>query len=143
MLLTKIFLLLPFVLTLGIASVLAQESSQKTVKTETEEWREDLRYMAEQMPLVHKNLFHTVSREQFDAAVKRLDDRIPSLARYQIIVELARIVAMVEDGHTNLRLAHDPEVRFHTLPLNIHSIREPGLCRVGRSRDRPYWKCAG
>jgi tetratricopeptide (TPR) repeat protein len=140
MLKTKIFVLLPFVLTLGITCSLAQESGQKSVKTETEKWREDLRYMAEQMPLVHKNLFHTMSREQFDAAVKKLDDRIPSLARHQIIVELARIVAMVEDGHTNLRLAHDPEVRFHTLPLNLYLFRDELFIR---SANREYSELVG
>jgi cobalamin biosynthesis Co2+ chelatase CbiK len=117
MLITKFFLLsLLFLFLLEGTVAPAQETEQKTVKTEAEKWREDLRYMAEQMPLLHNNLFHTMSREQFDAAVEKLHDRIPTLARHQIIVEMARIVSMVEDGHTNLRLAHDPEVRFHTLP---------------------------
>ncbi len=40
----------------------------------------------------HRNLYHTVSRERFDSAVAALDRRIPSLARHQVIVELARIV---------------------------------------------------
>lgn len=30
-----------------------------------EQWREDLRYMAEQMPLRHKNLFHTMTEAEF------------------------------------------------------------------------------
>ena len=93
-------------------------------KTEAEKWREDLRYMAEQMPAVHINLFHTMSREQFDTAVNKLYDRIPTLAQHQIIVELARIVAMVEDGHTNLRIAHDPEIRFHTLPIGLYFFKD-------------------
>src|ERR1044072_9472936 len=62
-------------------------------KTETEKWREDLRYLAEQMPLFHKDLFHQMTREQFDTAVKKLYDRIPALARHQIIVEMKRMVA--------------------------------------------------
>ena len=44
-----------------------------------------------------------MTREQFDAAVTNLDKRIPSLTREQIIVELARIVAMVRDGHTRIK----------------------------------------
>src|SRR3954464_9699876 len=71
-------------------------------KAEAERWREDLRYLAEEMPKVHNNLFHTMTREQFDASIKRLNDRIPQLARHQIIIEMARIVALVEDGHTNI-----------------------------------------
>src|SRR4028119_298303 len=86
------------ILSLLTITAFAQNNASQSPKTETEKWREDLRYMAEQMPALHNNLFHTMSREQFDNAVKKLNDRIPSLARHQIIVELARIVAMVEDG---------------------------------------------
>jgi hypothetical protein len=123
-------LFLLFLLFLAGPAAFAQDPVQKTVKTEAEKWREDLSYMAEQMPRRHKNLFHTMSREQFDVAVKRLYDRIPSLQRHQIIVELARIVAMVEDGHTNLRLAHDPEVRFHTLPINLYFFKDELFVRA-------------
>ena len=45
---------------------------------EAAQWREDLRYFAEQAPQVHKNLLHSMTREQFDAAVKNLDEHIPS-----------------------------------------------------------------
>ena len=68
---------------------------QATASTESltaEQWREDLRSFAEQAPKVHKNLFHALTREQFEAEVRRLNDRIPSLSRNQIIVELTRIV---------------------------------------------------
>ena len=61
-------------------------------------WREDLRFMAIEMPRLHRDLFHQMTRERFDSAVERLDERIPGLARNQIIVELERIVAMVGDG---------------------------------------------
>jgi hypothetical protein len=134
MLKTKFFLLfLLFLFFLEGTPVSAQETEQKTVKTETEMWREDLHYMAEQMPLLHNNLFHTMTREQFDGAVKKLYDRIPTLARHQIIVEMARIVAMTDDGHTNLRLAHDPEVRFHTLPINLYFFKDELFVRTANS----------
>ncbi len=67
-------------------------------------WREDLRFLADELPKRHKNLFHRMSREQFETAVKRLDERIPTLQRHQIIIELGRIFAMVGDGHTLLNL---------------------------------------
>jgi hypothetical protein len=31
-----------------------------------EQWREDLRYLAAELPKRHKNLFHTMTREQFE-----------------------------------------------------------------------------
>jgi tetratricopeptide (TPR) repeat protein len=89
-------------------------------QAEAERWREDLRYMAREMEARHKNLFHTTTREQFYAAVKRLDERIPALARHQIIVELMRIVASVGDGHTNLSPTRDPKIGFRTLPVKLY-----------------------
>ena len=62
-----------------------------------EQWRVDLRYFAEQMPKRHKNLFHAITQEQFTNAVWKLDGEIPFLNRDQIVVALARIIAMVGD----------------------------------------------
>jgi hypothetical protein len=91
---------------------------------EVSAWREDLRYMAAEMAKRHKNLYHTVSRERFDSAVATLDNRIPSLARYQVIVEMARIVALVQDGHTNIAPTRDPRVGFHTLPVRLYLFKD-------------------
>jgi hypothetical protein len=67
-----------------------------------EKWREDLRYLASELPQKHKNAFHRVSREQFERAVAELDARIPTLQQSDVVMELSRIVAMIGDGHTNL-----------------------------------------
>lgn len=82
-----------------IAALSAQAASP-----EAERWRADLRVLAAEVPKRHKNPFHTVTREEFDAAVAKLDRNIPDLTRNQIIVELARIVASIGDGHTRLGL---------------------------------------
>jgi hypothetical protein len=63
-------------------------------------WRADLRVLADSLPRKHRNAFAHVSREAFDSAVADLDARIPSLRDYEVIVGLARIVAMLQDGHT-------------------------------------------
>ncbi len=87
--------------------------------SETERWREDLRFMAEQMPKLHRNLFHAMTRGQFESAVRSLDERIPTLARHRIIVEMARIVAMVGDGHTNIAPTRDPKIGFREYPVRL------------------------
>ncbi|MBV8859769.1 MAG: tetratricopeptide repeat protein [Acidobacteria bacterium] len=99
-------------------------------QAEAEKWREDLRYMAREMELRHKNLFHTMTREQFETAVRRLDERIPSLARHQIVVELMRIVALVGDGHTNLSPTRDPKVGFRTLPVKLYLFKDGMFVRA-------------
>lgn len=110
--------------------ILAQGELTKDNKTETEKWREDLRYTAEQMPLLHKDLFHTMKREQFEAAVKKLHDRIPSLARHQIIVEFQRIAAMVSDGHTNVYPTRDIKIGFRAFPIKMYLFRDGLFVRM-------------
>ncbi|HEY0405519.1 MAG TPA: hypothetical protein VGC89_07310 [Pyrinomonadaceae bacterium] len=67
-----------------------------------EAWREDLRFLAREIPQRHKNAFHFVTREQFEQAVKELDAQIPKLADDEIALGLSRIAAMVGDGHTRV-----------------------------------------
>ena len=103
------------------------QNKQPNIAVNAEEavkWREDLRYMAEQMPKYHNNLFHTMTREQFDNAIKRLHDLIPQLARHQIIVEMARIVAMVGDGHTNIYPTRDTKIGFRALPVKLYLFKD-------------------
>lgn len=98
-----------------------------------EKWREDLRYLAAEMPKVHKNLFHSMTPEQFNTAVRRLDERMPSLSRNQILVEFSRIVAMVNDGHTFFNLFTDPKADFHAFPLNFYFYKDGLFVRSAKA----------
>ena len=84
------------------------------------DWRADLRFLAAEMERRHKNLFHTVSRERFAAAVAELDAAIPRLQRHEIIVGMMRIVALVGDGHTRLDPLKDQAFGFHALPVKLY-----------------------
>jgi tetratricopeptide (TPR) repeat protein len=99
-------------------------------KTETNKWREDLALMAREMPATHRDLFHSMSRESFDAAVKRLDERIPTLRRNQIIVEMMKIVAMVGDGHSNIYPTRDAKIGFHSLPVKLYLFKDGMFVRA-------------
>jgi hypothetical protein len=87
---------------------------------EARRWRADLRYLAAEMPRRHANLYHSMSRAEFITAVRRLDARIPSLRREQVILELARLAARVGDGHTNVAPARDAKIGFHAIPLRLY-----------------------
>lgn len=104
-------------------------------KIEAEKWRADLRYMAEQMPKLHNNLFHTMTREQFETAVKNLDKRIPTLARHQIIVEMMRITAMVNDGHSNVYPTRDAKIGFHQLPVKMYFFKDDLFVRAATNEN--------
>jgi len=93
---------------------------------EARQWRDDLHFAAPEMEKMHKNLFHSVTREQFASMVSALDAKIPTLERHQIIVEMAKIVATVGDGHTNIAPTRDPKIGFRTLPIALYFF-EDGL----------------
>ena len=108
-------------------TVLAQDTPPAAISrevSETEKWREDLHTLADEMPKHHRNLFHTVTREQFEGAVRKLDERIPTLARHQIIVEMARIAAMVGDGHTNIAPTRDPKIGFRSYAVRLFLFKD-------------------
>lgn len=114
--------------------------AQDRTRAEAERWREDLRVMAREMPKRHRNLFHTMTREQFESAVRKLDERIPSLARHQVIVEMARIAAKVGDGHTNVAPTRDPKIGFRAYPVTL-SLFKDGL--YVRAAARPHADLVG
>ena len=50
----------------------------------------------------HGDPFHTIPRETFEAAVADLASHIPGLDGPAIQVELARLAALLNDGHTEV-----------------------------------------
>ena len=82
-----------------------------------DQWRQDLQYLARELPRRHKNSFHTVSREAFERAVADLDAAIPSLQDFEIIVRLQQIIAMVGDAHTSFSVF--PPKTFRRYPLSL------------------------
>lgn len=87
-------------------------------------WRQDLDFLAHQMPSQHANLFHAMRRGQFDSALASIRDWLPSLARHQLIVELERLAAMIGDGHSNVGPWRDTMVAFHTLPIALYRFSD-------------------
>lgn len=83
-----------------------------------DDWREDLRHLADGLRREHRNVFHTVSADTFDDAFRSLEDRLPSLLAHEVIVEFARLVAMVGDGHTVLRLDDVPGFRRSAIVID-------------------------
>src|SRR5262245_8778446 len=71
-------------------------------ETRDARWRQDLHYLASELPRLHGNLFHTLDRGAFTAAVAHLDEQIPGLGDEAIVVAMARIVASADDAHTYL-----------------------------------------
>lgn len=94
-------------------------------------WRADLEQLAHELVARHAEAFHTVTPEAFRASVAALEQRIPRLARHEIIVEMMRIVAMIGDGHTSVPIIFDPTAGFHSVPLRLELYAEGLFVEAG------------
>jgi len=111
-------------------------SPNATTEITPDAWRDDLRYLARELPGRHVNAFHTVSRENFDAEVSRLDAAIPRLNGDEVLVGFMRIVALIGDGHTHLDLPpsflrYPVELRWFGDELRVIAAQTPYHATVG------------
>jgi hypothetical protein len=73
----------------------------------------------------HAEPFHAISEKDLRARVVRLDAAIPNLQRPEIIIEIAKLVAAVGDGHTRFPWPWDQhELGFHQLPLRVEAFSD-------------------
>jgi hypothetical protein len=111
-------------------------SASTMTPAEARAWQEDLRFMAKEMPNIHKNLYHSISAKDFAAMVQKLNAEIPSLTRAEVIVKMAEIVAAVGDGHTNISPMRDPKIGFHTLPVEFTFFGDDLYIRATQPEER-------
>jgi len=68
-----------------------------------EKWAEDVDYLIEKLPELHKNLFFKISRDEFLAMVSLFKQKLPELNPDEFQVGLSRLIAAIGDSHTLLR----------------------------------------
>ena len=76
--------------------------SGPAIKLTPAQWQADIRFLGDELAKRHRNAFHHLKREDYDAAVKALHDGASRMTEDEIIVGMMKIVAMIKDGHTNL-----------------------------------------
>jgi tetratricopeptide (TPR) repeat protein len=76
--------------------------AQPPVKLTPAQWQSDVRFLGDELPRRHKNAYHRMKREDFEAAVNRLYQAVPSMTDDEIAVGMMKLIAMVRDGHTSL-----------------------------------------
>lgn len=79
--------------------IFAQNSAQNLTKAQ---WQADVKFLGEELPKRHRNLFHKLKREDFETAIKTFHDNVPKMTKEEIMVNFLRIAAMVKDGHTSI-----------------------------------------
>ena len=93
--------------------------SAQAPKLTDEQWQSDVRFLADELAKRHRNAFHRVKREEFEAVAKDVHDRVPSSSEDEIVFGMMRIVAMVRDGHTML-VPDDRLFRSGVFPVKFY-----------------------
>ena len=101
-----------------------------------EQWRADLRALATELPRVHPNAFHAITKEDWNRAVAALDAAIPKMSAHQVEVGLMRLVASVGDGHTSLSPFYRPELAFHSIPARLYRFSDGIYVRAAAAQHR-------
>ncbi|WP_425448864.1 hypothetical protein [Dethiothermospora halolimnae] len=101
-----IFLLLILVLTAcdtpGANSNIDEGKSNIVDNITNQQWLEDIDYLQKELPKKHKNIYHTLKKEDFNKEISDLKNRISELEGYEIKYELSKIIANIGDAHTFL-----------------------------------------
>jgi len=118
-----------FLVLAAFLPVLSDDKPEPLPPMTAERWREDLDFLARELPKRHKNAFHTVTKEQFTAEVTALREKAGEAGDDAMLVGLMRLTAMVGDGHTNVHLPSS----LHQLPLSVTLVE--GVHRVVRGAD--------
>lgn len=121
----RIVTLLPLLMAVAVAG-LAEGKRQPLPPMTAEKWRADVDFFARELPKRHKNAFHAITRQRFDAEVAALRDQAGHANDDEMIVGLMRITALVGDGHTRVQ----PPSSIHQFPLTVVPI--DGAQRVVR-----------
>ncbi len=90
------------VLAAGTAAVLAGRGPG--ISARDRNWQQDIAYLARELPLAHVDGLTNVSLSAWTAAAHRLERQVPWLTNGQVIVGMARMVAMLRDDETQLIL---------------------------------------
>jgi hypothetical protein len=107
-------MLVPGMLALGavVAVTVFAVGRAQPVLSRDQRWRGDIAYLASELPQVHVSGLLQVPRPAWNAAAARLEQEVPRLTDGQVIVGMARMVAMLHDDETWVNMPPGPVFPF-------------------------------
>ncbi len=86
-----------------------------------EEWRADIRQLAELVENSHPDAYTKISRDEFQARVSNLLNTVEGMSDAQVSVSMMALIASIHDGHSTLHPI-DPAGFNHWLPLAFYWV---------------------
>lgn len=114
---------------LALLGLFLSTPSTMQAQPTTAAWQQDLDALKHRLQAGHPDLYHTTSKADLDAAFAALEERLPDLATHEVVVEVARLLALVGDGHTFAMPGFDllrPTTGFRKVPIRL-AVFDEGL----------------
>ena len=142
--------ILSLVCVLALASALADSAVSPTRVLTDADWRADILVTAEAIREFHPRPFRTTSDASFQEQYDSLMADVPSLSDKEVVVRLAALVALIDDGHTRLSIPRQhpsiglefghtptpgpehPALEFHQLPLAFEKFDDGIFVKAAR-----------
>jgi len=86
----------------------------------TKLWQEDIEYLVSKLEGNHKNLYHNISKEDFQIQKLELLSSIDKLDSIGVFIGMKKLVSLIGDGHTTIRY----DIPLNRFPLVIHRFDE-------------------
>jgi hypothetical protein len=92
----------------------ARSGPPPAASARTVRWQRDISYLAREIPLLRVGGLGKAPRRAWEAAAKALEAQVPRLTNGQILVGMARMIAMVHDDETRIFFPQEPLYPFYT-----------------------------
>lgn len=120
---------------LATSSALGQSDDAVYRTASPEEWREDLSFLASELPLRAPDVFGHVSPAEFQRNLEALANNASGLEPDAMLMNLARELAKLEDGHTGLLLDLVNGLGEREYPFELWRVND-GIVIVGVTGGR-------
>lgn len=90
-------------------------------KMTCEQWKSDIDFFNTKLAEHHANIYHTVSREEFQKKIESLKNKAWQLKDEDLIIGLSEITALIQNRHTYLDIRRQPW-NLKRLPLRFEHL---------------------
>jgi hypothetical protein len=98
-----------------------KESNQEIDKSG---WEEDLEFLKSELPKVHKDLFFSLSKEEFDSGIESIKLELDSLTDFEIVFRLQQLIAKIGDTHTGISINEKYIDTKKSLPFTFYWFKD-------------------
>jgi hypothetical protein len=108
--------------------------------TRVDRWREDVDFLARELPRRHRNAFFACRRGDFEGAASALRQGIERMTDEEVVVGLMELVARLGDQHTAIDVG-SLQPPFHRFPLSVYVFSDGPVITAAREAQKDLIGC--